>query len=103
MRTKQGGNIASILQTGNSNTVATYSTDFSARLVTCGLISELRFPDLHTNVLSTEPFSLLTYSGIRELFHVSNSSRERRYICAVEHGIWQTASKPSTRDCECHL
>lgn len=59
MQTKKGGNIISVLQTDNSDTVAIYNTDFSASLGTCGLISEFRFPDLHANALKTEPFFLL--------------------------------------------
>lgn len=59
MQTKKGGNIISILQTGNSDTIAIYNTDFSTCSGTRGLISKLRFPDLHANALSTEPFFLL--------------------------------------------
>lgn len=59
MQPKKGGNIISILRKDNSDTVAIYDTDSSACSGTWGLISKLKFPDLHANALSTEPFFLL--------------------------------------------
>lgn len=95
---QKGENIISILQTSNSDTVAIFDTDFSASSGTPPS------SDFQISMLMPRHRIILTPGRIQRYVKFCMwVIFSRWYICAVEHGIWQTASKPSTGDSGCHL